>query len=81
MGRSQSAPPHVGFWGNRLPHSVTISVSSGRRNLTFGQGSGRLRTSTTNGNGIPWVVTFSGALTTALQHIVYSRTTGGAVTI
>jgi hypothetical protein len=27
------------------------------------------------------VVTFSGALTTALQHIVYSRTTGGAVTI
>lgn len=64
---------------------VSLSQGTGERNLTLGQESGqyevRLRTTDTTDNGIPATQTASGAATSALQQIVYTRDALGAVTI
>ncbi len=69
---------------------VTLSGSSTARNFTLGQGpSGgpgdayefRLRATTTNGNGLPATATPPGIATSALQHVVSTRTARGEVRI
>jgi hypothetical protein len=60
---------------------VTHSDNTGVRNFTLGQDGddyiARLRTSSTDGNGLPTVST-TASLSTNLQHVVYTREASGA---
>jgi hypothetical protein len=65
---------------------VTISQDTGARNVTLGQGnpggsgdqfSARLRTTTTDGNGLPTAATGAGTVGGALQHVVLTRDSAG----
>lgn len=70
---------------------VSISADSKNRNLTLGQGRWgkqpttvydlRLRSSATNANGQPATTTPSGAVSTALQHVVSTRDPDGTTRI
>jgi len=69
---------------------VTCSGDLSNRNFTLGQGvynAGddrfvfRLRTTATSDNGEPETPTASGSLTTALTHVVYTRSATGVVAI
>jgi PKD repeat protein len=70
---------------------VTLSASTLARNFTLGQGlwgtypsnlyNVRFRTTATTLNGQPSPSTPAGSLTTALTHVVYTRTSAGAVRI
>lgn len=64
---------------------VTLSVDPGQRNFTLGQDGTkfdvRLRTSSTNSNGIPSIATPAEAIGTALTHVVYSRDKQGMARI
>ncbi|HVL93799.1 MAG TPA: LamG-like jellyroll fold domain-containing protein [Acidimicrobiales bacterium] len=59
-----------------------ISVDLSNRNVMLGQAtsaySSRVRTTTLGSNGTPTVQTASGAVTTALQHVVVTRDTAGS---
>jgi len=72
---SQSAPSRI----------VSLSQDPYNRDFTFGQSGSaydiRLRTTDTSDNGIPSITTPSGVVQTALQHVVYTRNTAGAVAI
>jgi hypothetical protein len=63
---------------------VSISRDTGQRNVTLGQkGSAwetRLRTTTTSNNGWPPLTTANGNVSTALQHVVYTRASNGLAT-
>ena len=60
---------------------VTLSEKSSLRNFTLGQGSAaynlRLRSTATNGNGIPYLSSPDGILSTGLAHVVYTRSANG----
>lgn len=70
---------------------VTLSKNTGQRNFTLGQGLGgdspsdvydaRIRTSSTNVNGIPSTTTPAETLTTELTHVVVTRKNSGEVRI
>ncbi len=64
---------------------VTLSRDSGARNFTLGQENAslqvRLRTSKTSMNGIPAVTSKSRILKEELTHVVYTRDSGGNVSI
>ncbi|MFK7907464.1 MAG: LamG-like jellyroll fold domain-containing protein, partial [Chitinophagales bacterium] len=59
---------------------ATLSQNTGNRNFTLGQDGddyvGRLRTTTTNNNGMPNLTAHDDAQTT-LQHVVFTRDTNG----
>jgi hypothetical protein len=66
---------------------VTLSRDLNRRNFTLGQGvpggsssvyDVRLRTTTTDLNGVPSVSSPAGSLSTQLTHVVYTRNSAGA---
>jgi hypothetical protein len=64
---------------------VTLSSGTSDRNFTFGQGTAtstegydvRLRTTSTNNNGIPSLTSTPQSLTTELTHFVYTRESNG----
>ena len=60
---------------------VSISAHSTQRNFTLGQDGakfdGRLRARSTNGNGLPSIATPTGAATTGLTHVAYTRVMPG----
>ena len=60
---------------------VTISSNSSNRNVTLGQDGNkfdvRLRTTSTNKNGLPSLSSKSGSLRRKLQHVVYTRNRNG----
>jgi hypothetical protein len=60
---------------------VSLSYDSLQRNFTLGQEAGaydmRLRTTGTSENGVPSLVTSSGAVGTVLSHVVYTRSAAG----
>ena len=68
---------------------VGVSSSSTLRNVTLGQGNSgsvpgdrftaRLRTTSTNANGLPSVSTDPGTATVGLPHVVYTRDVSGGV--
>ncbi|MBI5471265.1 MAG: VCBS repeat-containing protein [Ignavibacteriae bacterium] len=69
---------------------MTMSVDLNNRNFTLGQGATggatdafelRRRTSATNANGTPALITASGTLTTDLHHVVVTRNNAGATKI
>jgi hypothetical protein len=70
---------------------VTISQGLFDRNLTLGHGDPmggsasryetRLRTTSTNANGVPSLASPANSATAALQHVVYTRDAGGAARI
>ncbi|MBX3177045.1 MAG: DUF1592 domain-containing protein [Candidatus Hydrogenedentes bacterium] len=64
---------------------VTVSGGSSARNVTLGQDGARydvrLRTSETNGNGIPSHRSEDGAAEAALSHVVYTRDRDGRARI
>jgi len=64
---------------------VTLSKDAGERNFTLGQQRDaydvRLRTTKTNTNGIPSISTPTKSLTTALTHVVYTRSRFGKARI
>lgn len=70
---------------------VSISNDTTNRNFTLGQGlwgdqpsdvfDFRLRTTNTDNNGAPSVTTPAGTATTELQHVVYTRTAQGDVSV
>ncbi|MCB9100922.1 MAG: LamG domain-containing protein [Anaerolineales bacterium] len=70
---------------------ITLSQNTGRRNFTLGQGlwddapsdvyDARIRTSSTNLNGIPSTTTPAKTLTTDLTHVVVTRRYSGEVCI
>ncbi len=66
---------------------VTLSRDLNRRNFTLGQGvpggsssvyDVRLRTTTTDLNGVPSVSSPAGSISTQLTHVVYTRNSAGA---
>lgn len=64
---------------------VSLSSDPGQRNFTLGQDGGkfdvRLRTTSTNTNGIPSISTADTAVKAELTHILYTRDKGGAACI
>jgi hypothetical protein len=60
---------------------VTLSVDHYNRNLTLGQNKSaydvRLRTTSTDSNGMPSLASPAGTLGTALTHVVYTRDSAG----
>ncbi|MBC7820213.1 MAG: DUF1553 domain-containing protein, partial [Planctomycetaceae bacterium] len=64
---------------------VSLSADPGQRNFTLGQDAGhydvRLRTTTTNGNGIPSTSSPDGSLKSELTHVVFTRESEGAARI
>jgi len=60
---------------------ATVSVTTGSRNMTLSQDTSRyemrLRRTTTDDNAIPLLATAPGTAQTGLQHVVYTRDTGG----
>jgi len=64
---------------------VSYSQNTRRRNVTLGQKNdrydARLRSSSTNNNGMPSLRTPAGSLTTQLTHVVYTRSSDGNIKI
>ncbi|HVC92800.1 MAG TPA: DUF1549 domain-containing protein, partial [Pirellulales bacterium] len=64
---------------------VSLSADPGQRNFTLGQDAGhydvRLRTDSTNANGIPSTPSPDGAVGTELTHLVYTRDPQGTARI
>jgi len=69
---------------------VTLSADGENRNATLGQGksgdssdqySARLRTTSTDDNGLPSLGSGGGTLSTELTHVVYTRSSNGAANI
>ena len=70
---------------------VTLSPHANSRNFTLAQGAAdgssatcydvRLRTTATSDNGLPSLTTPTGVAATALQHVVYTRSVDGDVTV
>jgi hypothetical protein len=64
---------------------VTLSANPGQRNFTLAQDGAkydvRLRTTATDGNGIPSLASPEGSLRTELTHIVYTRESVGMARI
>ncbi len=69
--RSQSGPARI----------LTLSSGTGQRNLTLGQEGNRfdirLRTTLTDGNGMPSLSSPGGLVETRLTHVVYTRDASG----
>lgn len=64
---------------------VTLSETTGRRNVTLGQDDDRFdvrfRTSATDGNGIPSLAAPAGSLRTRMTRVVYTRDAAGQARI
>ena len=64
---------------------VSLSTDTTRRNFTLGQDGAkydvRLRTESTNENGLPSLSTAEGSLKSELTHVVYTRNAAGDATI
>jgi lysophospholipase L1-like esterase len=64
---------------------VTLSENESERDFTFGQNSNqyniRLRTSTTDNNGVPSLSSSTGSLITGLTHVVYTRNSSGVAKV
>jgi len=72
---SQSGPARI----------VTLSADPYQRNFTLGQAADaydtRLRTTSTNNNGIPSIRSAAGTATTAQTHVAYTRDAAGKATL
>ncbi len=64
---------------------VSLSADTGQRNFTLGQDAGRydvrLRTTSTNGNGIPSTASSEDSVRAELTHVVFTRDPNGAARI
>lgn len=64
---------------------MTLSADTANRNMTLGQEASayhaRLRTTSTDNNGLPVTASSAGKATTALQHVVYTRAANGLAQI
>ena len=64
---------------------VSLSADTGQRNCTLGQDAGRfdvrLRTTSTNGNGIPSTASPAESVRTELTHVVFTRDPKGSARI
>ncbi len=64
---------------------VSLSADPGQRNFTLGQDAGRydvrLRTTSTNGNGIPSTASSEDSVRAELTHVVFTRDSNGAARI